>query len=195
MVSLSLHISVLLAFFTALANAHFQLQFPPPRGPFVEDNEPTFCDGYNSVANRTQFPLSGGFFSLNSEHPKWTIGVLISTVANPTSFDNFTLVNTFSQLNGEGGFCLPLDFSTSNVTGLQNGENVTVQMVFNGGDGQLYQCSDLTLESNFSISSSVPCTNATANATTSFGMPTMTAHNSLAGAFVGLIILALMIVH
>ncbi len=24
-------------------SAHFQLQFPPPRGAFVEDQEPTFC--------------------------------------------------------------------------------------------------------------------------------------------------------
>jgi len=24
-------------------NAHFQLQFPPPRGVFDEDKEPTFC--------------------------------------------------------------------------------------------------------------------------------------------------------
>ena len=25
------------------ASAHFQLQYPLPRGPFVEDQEPTFC--------------------------------------------------------------------------------------------------------------------------------------------------------
>ncbi len=30
-------------------------------------------DGYaNSVANRTTFPTSGGFISINSEHPSWT---------------------------------------------------------------------------------------------------------------------------
>lgn len=27
----------------AAVNAHFQLQFPTPRGVFVEDDEPTFC--------------------------------------------------------------------------------------------------------------------------------------------------------
>ena len=76
---------------TALASAHFQLQFPEPRGVFVEKQEPTFCgmfsglyllcalqtyftvDGYNTaVDNRTEFPLSGGQISLNSEHPIWT---------------------------------------------------------------------------------------------------------------------------
>lgn len=32
----------------------------------------SYLDGYlNSVSNRTEFPLSGGFFSLNSEHTQW----------------------------------------------------------------------------------------------------------------------------
>lgn len=26
-----------------VANAHFQLAFPPPRGPFDDDNEVNFC--------------------------------------------------------------------------------------------------------------------------------------------------------
>lgn len=31
------------AFFISFVSAHFQLQYPDPRGPFVEDNEPNFC--------------------------------------------------------------------------------------------------------------------------------------------------------
>lgn len=80
--------------FTLAVNAHFQVAFPGPRGPFVEDDEPNFCgmslynnqrdrstknwllstqDGFTQVTkNRTEFPLSGGFFSFNSEHPKWS---------------------------------------------------------------------------------------------------------------------------
>lgn len=27
----------------SVVNAHFQLQYPPPRGVFVEDDEPSFC--------------------------------------------------------------------------------------------------------------------------------------------------------
>jgi hypothetical protein len=34
---------VLAAAFAAVANAHFQLQYPIPRGPFVEDSEVLFC--------------------------------------------------------------------------------------------------------------------------------------------------------
>lgn len=78
-----------LASLASVASAHFQLQFPDPRGEFDEDNEPNLCgmqftkfyisrtnaslDGYKSVAkNRTQFPLDNGIVSLKSEHPNWT---------------------------------------------------------------------------------------------------------------------------
>jgi hypothetical protein len=70
-------------------NAHFQLAFPPPRGLFDDDNEVNFCgkvarfvfvrvlmsvvDNYvDAVSNRSEFPLKGGFVTLNSEHPKWS---------------------------------------------------------------------------------------------------------------------------
>ncbi|KAF5311836.1 hypothetical protein D9619_003325 [Psilocybe cf. subviscida] len=172
-----------IALLAATANAHFQLQFPPPRGSFNENNEPNFCDGYLTPStNRTEFPLSGGFFTLNSEHPSWTAGVQVSTNANPQSFDNFQLVNSFFKVNGEGQFCIPLDFKKSNATSLTAGQNVTIQIVYTGGDGQLYQCADLTLADNFNISSSVACTNATGSASTapSGTSPTSTAPGSTA---------------
>ena len=58
------------------------------------------------------------------------VGVLISTLENPQSFNNFSQVNTFAQENGEGIFCFPLDFTTANVTslGLKSGDNVTIQV-------------------------------------------------------------------
>ncbi|PBL00836.1 hypothetical protein ARMGADRAFT_396728 [Armillaria gallica] len=160
---------LLAAVFASVASAHFQLQFPDPRGAFNEDNEPTFCDGYTSVTqNRTEFPLDSGFFSLNSEHPSWTAAVYLSTSSNPTSFDDFKQIVPFFQMQGEGIYCLPLNLSATNATGLTNEQNVTIQILYNGGDSQLYQCSDLTLLSNFSLSQSVDatCTNATSTSTT-----------------------------
>lgn len=35
--------TLLFAALAGLASAHFQLQFPAPRGAFDEDQEPTFC--------------------------------------------------------------------------------------------------------------------------------------------------------
>jgi len=149
-------------------SAHFQLQYPPPRGPFEMENELTFCDDYaDAVNNRTQFPLSGGFFSLNSEHPVWTLGVLISTVQNPDNFANFStssgqeqLVVQYFEAEDEGSFCMPINISASAVAGVQNGANVTLQFVFDGGDGILYQCADLTLSNDASVPSGTACTNS-----------------------------------
>ncbi|KAJ7157712.1 hypothetical protein C8R43DRAFT_1125379 [Mycena crocata] len=109
-------------------------------GVFVEDDEPKFCDGYgNAASNRTVFPLTGGFFSLNSEHNSWTAGVSLSTKANPATFQDFSTIVPFFQLSDEGLFCLPLDLMSTNATGLTDGQNVTLEIVFNGGDGELFQ--------------------------------------------------------
>ncbi|KAI0670114.1 hypothetical protein C8Q78DRAFT_976624 [Trametes maxima] len=154
-------------------SAHFQLQYPAPRGAFVEDEEPTFCDGYaNAVSNRTVFPTKGGKISLNSEHPQWTLGGIIATVQNPNSFDNFKengnfqYVVPFFKTSGEGGFCFPLDLASQNISGVKDGANVTLQFIFDGGDGQLYQCADVTLSDSATVPDSVTCKNATDAAAT-----------------------------
>lgn len=36
-------ITAVLAAVVSTASAHFQLQYPPPRGVFNMNNEPTFC--------------------------------------------------------------------------------------------------------------------------------------------------------
>lgn len=56
------------------------------------------------------------------------VGVLVSTAQDASSFANFSQVNVFSSGQGAGKFCIPLDFSKSNVTGLQTGQNVTIQV-------------------------------------------------------------------
>ncbi|KAK0505917.1 hypothetical protein EDD18DRAFT_1121233 [Armillaria luteobubalina] len=176
---------LLAAVLASVASAHFQLQFPDPRGTFNEDNEPTFCDGYTSVAqNRTEFPLNSGFFSLNSEHPSWTAAVYLSTSSNPTSFDDFKQIVPFFQMQGEGIYCLPLNLSATNATGLTNEQNVTIQILYNGGDSQLYQCSDLTLLSNFSLSQSIDatCTNATSTSSNSTSNSTSSSSGSSSGS-------------
>ncbi|TCD70040.1 hypothetical protein EIP91_005021 [Steccherinum ochraceum] len=145
-----------------VASAHFHLQYPPPRGPFVADQEVGFCDGYvNSTTNRTEFPLDGGIISITSSHPHFTFGVIISTLENPTSFRNFTQAVDYFVTESAGGFCFPVNLSAKNLPGVQEGANVTVQMVFDGGDEKLYQCADLTLKQAATVSSDVPCVNGT----------------------------------
>ncbi|KAG2109570.1 uncharacterized protein F5147DRAFT_691317 [Suillus discolor] len=157
--------------------AHFQMQYPIPRGPFVEDSEPTFCDGYNdAVNNRTVFPFSNGIINMNSEHPLWTAEVLISTYEDPNNFSDFNsssgyqVVVPFFQQSGEGLYCFPIDIAAAavNVSGIQDGANVTIQVLFNGGDGNLYQCADLTLSANLTVppaNASSGCTNVSSSTT------------------------------
>ncbi|KAF5368420.1 hypothetical protein D9758_002371 [Tetrapyrgos nigripes] len=171
--------------FASIAAAHFQLQFPGPRGPFVEDDEPKFCDGFdNPATNRTQFPLSGGFYALNSEHPTWTVFTLLSNSSNPTKFSDFEQVTPFAQLNGEGVFCLPLDFSTSqnaSSMGLKAGDNVTIQIEFVADDGRLFQCADLTLSDSVDIASAFSCTNASQQAGSGSGSSGSSGNSSDSG--------------
>lgn len=72
------------------------------------------------------------------------VGVELSTLQVATSFQNFSGAVPFFQVNGEGSFCFPVDFSASNITGLQDGSNVTIQLIFDGGDGELFQVRDMT---------------------------------------------------
>ncbi|KAH9937482.1 uncharacterized protein B0H18DRAFT_970832 [Fomitopsis serialis] len=133
-------------------------------------------------------------FSLARRSLPLLVGIIISTVANPNNFANFTdssgkyqmAVNYF-ETSGEGPFCAPLNISAANIDGVKDGSNVTVQFIFDGGDGALYQCADLTLsESLTSIPSSVSCSNATSNAGVTYfsaGVtPTLSATATSSGA-------------
>ncbi|KAG1777434.1 hypothetical protein EV702DRAFT_1103276 [Suillus placidus] len=166
---------------STVVQAHFQMQYPIPRGPFVQDSEPTFCDGYtDAVNNRTLFPLSNGIINMNSEHPSWTAGVIVSTYQDPNNFSDFnsssgyqTVVPFFRQ-NGEGLYCFSIDLAAAavNASGIKDGANVTIQVVFNGGDGNLYQCADLTLSANMTVppaNASSGCTNVSATTSSSAG--------------------------
>lgn len=117
---------------------------------------------------------------------------------DPTSFDNFTnssggqqLARNFASASGAGEFCIPLDLSNTGIPGVSNGANVTLQFLFNGGDGNLYQvsfpvacssptdrrvsdifhfimqCADLTLVQNYTIPSNISCTNSTSKSSAS----------------------------
>ncbi|KAF5311785.1 hypothetical protein D9619_003326 [Psilocybe cf. subviscida] len=150
------------------ASAHFRLQYPLPRGNFVADKEPEFCGGYPEVTtNRTVFPLSNGFFTIKSGHPDFTLGAIISTVTNPNSFDNFSvngvnqIVAPYGKEPNAGTFCVPLNISAAGIEGAKDGANVTIQIVFAGGDGNLYQCADLTLSANLTSVPDQTCENTT----------------------------------
>ncbi|KAJ2919505.1 hypothetical protein MD484_g934, partial [Candolleomyces efflorescens] len=188
-------ILTILAFFALSAQAHFRLLYPEPRGVFVADREPLFCGGYDNVTtNRTTFPLSNGFFRIRQGHEDWAASVLISVAPNPNTFDAFSAGGQFqfarlwANESKTGNFCIPLDLSSTGVAGVEDGANVTIQVVLTGGDGELYQCADLTLSSNFTPPADLQatCTNQTADDShSSHGTSTSTSPSSTAGSTAG----------
>ncbi|GAA5959824.1 hypothetical protein JCM3765_000114 [Sporobolomyces pararoseus] len=144
--------------------AHFTLDYPQTRG-FDEDIEPQFCGGFNSTSStRAPFPVSGaGSILIDSHHPTAQVAVLISFDENPTSIQQFTkfdngtsygLLQNFENLSSEGEYCLNVDIGSLKL-GVANGTAATIQVEFNGGDGALFQCTDVILVSDYSAPSNV----------------------------------------
>jgi hypothetical protein len=121
--------------------AHFTLDYPVTRG-FDETMEPTApCGGYNTVAStRSQVPLSNAFVQITAEHTSYTYQVSVIVNNNPATAD-FSTNQLVQVANGTRNYpqaaCLPLDLSKN--TAIKAGTNATIQIVFNGGDGSLYQ--------------------------------------------------------
>ncbi|KAK1229380.1 hypothetical protein PQX77_007557 [Marasmius sp. AFHP31] len=94
--------------------------------------------------------MTDSYISLLSEHTNWVVAVLLANSTNPTSFDNFTQITSFTANTGEGTFCMPFSLAKSNATGLdlKSGQNVTLQIQFAGDDGSLFQCADVTLSNS-----------------------------------------------
>ncbi|KIO20573.1 hypothetical protein M407DRAFT_10802 [Tulasnella calospora MUT 4182] len=68
MLSLSRILAVSAALFTT-AQAHFTLDYPPARGPYVGQEELKFCSGYPTQSNnRSLFPISDGMIQVNARH-------------------------------------------------------------------------------------------------------------------------------
>ncbi|EGG01765.1 Hypothetical protein MELLADRAFT_38921 [Melampsora larici-populina 98AG31] len=150
--------SILMALFAAhLISAHFTLDFPATRG-FDEDKEASFCGGFSVPTNssgRTKFPLSGlAPVRITSHHQKAEVTILLSVKPNPTSLSDFktkgqsNCLMSYTTIVGQGKFCFMVDVSNlaSKITPAPvEGSLATIQVLFNGGDGILYQCTDVVL--------------------------------------------------
>jgi hypothetical protein len=127
---------------TALSSvqAHYQLTYPQSRG-FIDTSEPIApCGGFNTVnTTRAEFPLKNGFLEINSEHVQYQYTVNLALNSNPSAAD-FSSQNA-SVASGSNSFpqqaCLPVDLSK--LSGAVDGTPATFQVVFNAGDGILYQ--------------------------------------------------------
>ncbi|KAI7822160.1 hypothetical protein BC939DRAFT_398159 [Gamsiella multidivaricata] len=170
---------------SSAAMAHYILDYPQSRG-FDDDKEPTApCGGFDTVGNRTQFPLSNGFLEIESFHVKADIKINVAYGNAPSAADFTTAAATPASsisINHPGLACLPLDLSSFN--GAANNTNATIQVVYNGGDSPLYQCADVVLVTSapaFNQSMCVNNSNSSPSPSTS-GSGTSPTNTSEAGA-------------
>ena len=73
---------------------------------------------------------------------------MISIEQNPTNFSVFNTSTTgvtlpaavpFFKTSGEGLACIAIDIESLGIEGIKDGSNVTIQVQFDGGDGNLFQ--------------------------------------------------------
>ncbi|KAI8640279.1 hypothetical protein BD408DRAFT_243762 [Parasitella parasitica] len=141
-----------IAFIVALISvqsvlAHYTVSYPNSRG-FDETKEPTApCGGFDSVGTRSQFPLNDGFVEINSGHTSYSymINLLVENEPAVADFSNNSAnvaVATGTRSYPQAA-CLSLDLTKNSAA--KAGANATIQIVYNGGDGELYQCIDVVL--------------------------------------------------
>lgn len=122
--------------------AHYQIIYPGTRG-FDEGKEPVApCGGFDTVGSqRFRIPKSA-FITISSGHTAYTYVINALYSSNPSAAD-FSGTNVKQVTEGVRRFpeaaCLPVNFGSE----VQDGTNATLQLVYNGGDGLLYQVSDL----------------------------------------------------
>ncbi|KAJ3175693.1 hypothetical protein HDU87_005836 [Geranomyces variabilis] len=139
---------LLLAAFAGVAQAHFTLDSPQTRG-MDEDKEPTApCGGFDTISNpRQNFPISGGVIKLTSEHTTASTKFFFVSGAAPAAAD-FT--NSSLSHSAAADLAItkagPTQSATVNLSSFAKvGDVGTIQLIFNGGDGNLFQCSDVML--------------------------------------------------
>jgi hypothetical protein len=76
------------------------------------------------------------------------VGVLLSTKPNPSQQSDFNTsasggsqqtVVPFTKQSGQGMWCIPIDITSLGLADVTDGANVTIELVFNGPDGTLFQ--------------------------------------------------------
>ncbi|KAF9347342.1 hypothetical protein BGX26_001165 [Mortierella sp. AD094] len=151
--------------------AHFILDYPPSRG-FDDDAEPNApCGGFNAVpTNRSMFPLTNGFVDIDSFHPSSTVTINVAIGANPAAADFTAAAASAIAINHPGHSCL--SFNLTSIPGAANNTNATIQLVYNGGDGPLYQCADVVLVTSAPGFDKTQCINDNGSPTSNTTTPT-----------------------
>ncbi|KAG9199900.1 hypothetical protein G6514_007800 [Epicoccum nigrum] len=187
---------------TALAGsaaAHYKLLAPEWRGDSFEGTASQWifpCANVNEttdMANRTQWPVTGGSVSINGSHDHALTYVNLGLGTNVTNF-NITLVDNLNQ-TGKGEFCLKNAGQAALEAGLKaagysgfddarlNGLPASVQVIQLGHSGSaLYNCADIVFNSTAQLLGDDQCKNGTGVSAQEIGNLEESATNTSGGA-------------
>ncbi|KAL9558274.1 hypothetical protein MBANPS3_000974 [Mucor bainieri] len=137
--------------------AHFQMIYPPATRGFDESKEPLApCGGFDVPVNdndRLSMPRSS-FMTIDSGHVSYSYVIKALYSDQPTA-DDFTAASLRQLTDGTRTYpqaaCLPFEFGGD----VQDGTKATLQIVYNGGDGLLYQCIDVIVDNTASLNASM----------------------------------------
>ncbi|KAJ5560304.1 hypothetical protein N7513_002703 [Penicillium frequentans] len=91
-----------------MVTAHFQLQYPTPRGFAENTMTQSPCGGLPPSKNRNSLPLYGSFaIVLYLYQSQTTVEVLLALSSDPGNVDFFPALMKPFQVSGEGVLCLP----------------------------------------------------------------------------------------
>ncbi|KAF3042658.1 hypothetical protein E8E12_005552 [Didymella heteroderae] len=160
------------------ATAHYKLLAPTWRGDSFEEPASQWifpCANVNEttdIANRTQWPLSGGSVSINGSHSSALTYVNLGLGTNVTNF-NISLVENLNQ-TGAGVLCLKEAGRANLEEGLKaagysgfednrlNGLEASVQVIQLSHSGSaLYNCADIVFNSTAQLLADDQCVNGT----------------------------------
>ncbi|CEP06829.1 hypothetical protein [Parasitella parasitica] len=163
-----------IAFIVALLSvqsvlAHYTVTYPSSRG-FDDTKEPTApCGGFDSVGTRSQFPLKDAFVEINSGHTAYSYLINLLVANEPAAADFSNNSANVAVATGTRSYpqaaCLSLDMTKNSAA--KAGANATIQIVYNGGDGELYQCIDVVLADTVPNWNNSMCINADGSASSS----------------------------
>ncbi|KAI8910755.1 hypothetical protein BC831DRAFT_517640 [Entophlyctis helioformis] len=150
--SLAARILLLLALCLGAVHAHFQLVTPPPRlyDDLLEFDPP--CGGSNTTMARIAFPQKGGVLSIKAFHGNANMTFNIA-FKDPLVQQDFTAKFLPDRVIATIG---PYSLGPHRpvwTADAKNGANATLQLTFSGGDGMLYQCTDIVIDSKLNTAS------------------------------------------
>ena len=124
--------------------AHFTLMQPSSRGKDELKMLEGPCGGFNEFnPNRIRIPLKYDLI-IKSTHSKADISyfIALNNPSNPTDYQFQPLLS--DNVVKIGNHTSVADFSK--IKQIKDGANGTLQILFKSGDGNLYQCSDVTFD-------------------------------------------------